>query len=36
MATLIRKFEASPAKELVEDVLSLGAIFVMVLVVLSF
>ncbi len=35
MATLIRKFEASPAKELVEDALSLGAIFVMVLVVLS-
>lgn len=36
MATLIRKFEASPAKELIEDALSLGAIFGMVLVVLSF
>ena len=36
MATLIRKFETSSAKELIEDVLSLGAIFAMVLVVLSF
>jgi len=36
MATLIRKYENSPAKELIEDALSLGAIFAMVLVVLSF
>ncbi len=36
MATLIREFENSPAKELIEDALSLGAIFAMVLVVLSF
>ena len=36
MATLIRKFDSYPAKELLEDALSLGAIFVMVLVVLSF
>jgi len=36
MATLIRKFENSTAKELIEDALSLGAIFAMVLVVLSF
>ncbi len=36
MATLIRKFENSPAKELIEDALSLGVIFAMVLIVLSF
>ena len=36
MATLIRKFENSPVKELIEDALTLGAIFAMVLVVLSF
>lgn len=36
MATLIRKFEASQAKELIEDALSLGVIFTMVLVVLAF
>jgi len=36
MATLIRKFENSAAKELVEDALTLGAIFAMVMVVLSF
>ena len=36
MAALIEKFERSPAKELIEDALSLGAIFAMVMVVLSF
>ncbi len=36
MAALIRKFENSSAKELIEDALTLGAIFAMVMVVLSF
>lgn len=35
MAALIEKFEKSTVKELIEDALSLGAIFAMVMVVLS-
>lgn len=36
MAALIEKFENSQTKELIEDALTLGAIFAMVMVVLSF
>jgi len=35
MAALIEKFENSSAKELLEDALALGAIFAVVIVVLS-